>query len=171
MTAVPETGSKRAGEPAWSWPALAASAATYGGCIVLMALVIAPLRRGLDGDTVAATASAPFLELLAGALVLALLFGVPVMALGWWLNRRWGGGRLAFGFFVAAPPTLLVIAAKVLMAVSAGMEQPSNLIPFQPSAWTYPPNWLEVAGTALSCLFAALVYTTLAQAKRSSRAP
>ncbi|WP_133244905.1 hypothetical protein [Caulobacter radicis] len=136
-----------------------------------MALVIAPFRQGLDGDTIAATASAPFADILADALVLALLFGVPVMALGWWLNRRWGGGRLAFGFFVAATPTLLVVAAKVLMAASAGMEQPSNLIPFQPSAWTYLPNWLEVAGTALSCLFAALVYTTLAQAKRSSRAP
>lgn len=169
MSAVSGERKIRGAGPVWSWSALAGSALTFGACIVLMVLGIAPFRRGLDGDTIPAMTQAPLGELLAAMIVAALLFGVPVIALGWQLKRRWGGRR-AFAFFVAAPPTLLMIGVKVLMAVSAGQDRSPGLIPFQPPAWGYLPNWLEVAGTALSCLFAALVYTTLARAKRSSKA-
>ncbi|MFT4254891.1 MAG: hypothetical protein QM608_20705 [Caulobacter sp.] len=98
------------------------------------------------------------------------LFGSPMIVLGWWLNRSWGRGGGAFAAFVAGPPTLLLLVFEAYWIVSAALEPPMNITPFPANAWDYPPNWIMLIGTAASYLFAALVYTTLAQAKRSSKA-
>jgi hypothetical protein len=157
----------RAGRPPWSWIALAASAVLLGAGLIVTMIVAAGFRRGLDADMVPAMMTAPAWEFLASGLVLGLA-GAPFIVLGWWLAGR-SGRPGVFPVLVAAPPVILMFANQAYWIIGAALEPPMNITPFEADSWTYPPNWIVLAGIAASFSFAAVAYTKLAHARRGSK--
>ncbi|TCS15398.1 hypothetical protein EV278_105135 [Caulobacter sp. BK020] len=130
-------------------------------------VVTAGFRRGLDADVVPLMMRTRAWEWLAIAGLLGLL-GVPFIILAWWLAGRLGRWGV-FPLLAAGPPVLLMFANQAYWIIDEALEPPMNIKPFEANSWTYLPNWLELAGIALSFLFAAVAYTKLAQAMRGSR--
>jgi hypothetical protein len=157
----------KADRPPWSWIALAASALLLGAGLIVTMIVAAGFRRGLDADMVAEMTTAPAWGFLVSGLVLGLA-GAPFIVLGWWLAGRLGRAG-AFPFLVAAPPVILMFANQTYWIVEEALEPPMNITPFEANSWTYPPNWIVLAGIAAFFSFAAVAYTKLAHERRGSK--
>jgi len=156
----------KSGRPPWSWVALTVSTALLGLCLILTMFFVAGFRRGLDADGVPRMMEASASDLLMGIGLIGLI-GSPFIVLGWWLAGRLGRSG-AFPVLVAAPPTILMFVNQAYWIIDEALEAPMNITPFEANSWTYPPNWLELAGIGLSFLFAALAYTKLAHATRGT---
>ena len=156
----------RPGRLPWSWVALAVSTALLGVCLILTMFFAAGFRQGLDADGVPRMMEMSASDFLMGIGAVGLI-GSPLLVIGWWLTRllkRPG----AFLPLVAGPPVALMLANQAFWIIEAALEPPMNITPFEANSWTYPPNWLSLAGIGGSFLFAAITYTKLAYATRRS---
>ncbi len=143
----------------WSWPAFVAALLVLGFVQVVGMFFIQGFRRGLDADMEwLMEALSPFDR--RGGVASFALIGVPFLLAGRWLANRTVRPESAFLLLVVAAPFL---GLRTWALVSAGLEPPSNLVPFEQDGLFYLPNWLELAFVALAFLGAAVTYTHLAR--------